>query len=175
MLFRSFFSPTASVNVNSLIASSLNVTNEDFMAGKYYFQAPAGQEGGTVVNQGVIEAATGGSVTLLGGTVSNEGVILAHAGQVNLVAGNQVTVDFDGDGLMQFAVNREVLSNAQDLDAAVKNTGTIDATGGTVLLAGNAAAEVFTDVVNNAGIIKAGRINNEGGVIRLVEIGRAHV
>ncbi|MGH8119159.1 MAG: filamentous hemagglutinin N-terminal domain-containing protein, partial [Gammaproteobacteria bacterium] len=166
-----FFSPTASVNVNSLIASTLNISDDDFMAGNLTFQAPPGQEGGMVVNQGVIEAATGGSVTLMGGAVSNEGVILAHAGQVNLVAGNQVTIDFDGDGLMQFAINKEVFSNARNLDAAVKNSGTIDATGGTVLMAGSAAAEVFTNVVNNAGVVKAGRIENEGGVIRLVATG----
>jgi len=166
-----FFSPTASVNVNSLVASSLNISNDDFLAGNLTFQAPPGQDGGMVVNQGVIEAATGGSVTLMGGAVSNEGVILAHAGQVNLVAGNQVTLDFDGDGLMQFTINKEVFSNARNLDSAVKNTGTIDATGGTVLMAGSAAAEVFSNVVNNEGMIKAGRIDNEGGVIRLVATG----
>jgi len=163
-----FFSPTASVNVNSLIASSLNISNEDFVAGKYIFQAAPGQEGGLVVNQGTIQAATGGSVTLMGGAVRNDGVILANAGQVNLIAGNQVTVDFDGDGLMRFAINKEVLNNAQNLDSAVLNTGTIEANGGRVLLKGKTAAEVFTNVVNNSGVITAGRIDNTGGVVRLV-------
>jgi filamentous hemagglutinin family protein len=165
------FGPTAHVNVNALVASSLDITNDDFMAGKYLFQAPPGQDGGMVVNQGVIHAATGGSVTLMGGAVSNEGVILAHAGQVNLVAGNQITMDFDGDGLMQFAINKEVLSNAQALDAAVNNSGVIEADGGAVLLKGSAAADVFTHVVNNTGVIKAGRIENQGGTIRLVASG----
>ncbi len=166
-----YFSPTASVNVNSLIASSLNLSDEDFFSGNYKFTAPEGQEGGLVVNQGVIAAATGGSVSLIGGAVKNEGVIMAYAGQVNLVAGNQVTMDFDGDGLMQFTVDKAILQNAQSLDSAVKNSGTIEAEGGTVLMAGSAAAEVFSNVVNNEGVIKAGRIDNEGGVVRLVGMG----
>ncbi|NIV26215.1 MAG: filamentous hemagglutinin N-terminal domain-containing protein, partial [Gammaproteobacteria bacterium] len=83
-----FFSPTAMVNVNSLIASSLDLSDEDFFAGRYKFQAAPHTEGGLVVNQGTIEAAIGGSVSLIGGAVSNEGVILAQAGQVNLVSGN---------------------------------------------------------------------------------------
>lgn len=104
-----FFSPTASVNVNSLVASSLGLSDSDFMNGNYKFKAAPGTEGGMIVNQGVLQAATGGSISLIGGAVKNEGVILAHAGQVNLVAGNQVTMDFDGDGLMQFSIDKEVL------------------------------------------------------------------
>lgn len=166
-----YFSPTARVNVNSLIASSLDISDEDFFAGRYHFQAAPGTEGGLVINQGTIEAATGGSVSLVGGAVSNEGVILAQAGQINLVAGNQVTMDFDGDGLMQFTVDKEVLENAQALDSAVSNTGEIYADGGAVLISGSAASDVFTNVVNNEGIISAGRIENEGGVVRLVGLG----
>ncbi|RKZ13503.1 filamentous hemagglutinin, partial [bacterium] len=103
-----FFSPTASVNVNSLIASGLDIKTKDFMAGRLDFNGVDGT-GGMVVNQGILQAATGGSISLVGKAVINEGVILATAGQVNLVAGKQVTIDFDGDGLMQFAVDREVL------------------------------------------------------------------
>ena len=165
-----FFSPTASVNVNSLIASGLDIKTQDFMEGRLDFNGVDGT-GGMVVNQGILQAATGGSITLVGKAVSNEGVILATAGQVNLVAGKQVIIDFDGDGLMQFAVAKEVLSNAQSLDAAVSNTGEISADGGSVLLKGSAAKDVFSKVVNNEGIIKAGRVENKGGQIRLVAMG----
>lgn len=165
-----FFSPTASVNVNALVASGVDISTQDFMDGRLNFNGVDGKDG-IVVNQGLLQAATGGSITLLGKGVSNEGVILASAGQVNLVAGDQITIDFDGDGLMQFAVNKEVLSNAQALGAAVSNTGEIQADGGSVLLKGSAAKDVFSKVVNNDGIIKAGRIENKGGVVRLVGLG----
>ncbi|MEQ8426956.1 MAG: filamentous hemagglutinin N-terminal domain-containing protein [Gammaproteobacteria bacterium] len=166
-----FFSPTARVNVGGLVASGLNIKDEDFMAGKHTFFNQDGSEGGMVVNQGLISAATGGSVTLIGGAVKNEGTILATAGQVNLVAGKKVTMDFDGDGLIQFTVDEEILQNAHDLDDAISNSGTINADGGSVLLHGKAAKDVFTNVVNNSGVIGANKIQNEGGQIKLVASG----
>ena len=169
-----FFKPGAKVNVGGLVASGLDISDSDFMNGNHQFVNPNGAEGGLVVNQGIINAATGGSVTLIGGAVKNEGTIIATAGQVNLVAGKKVTMDFDGDGLMQFAVDEEILQNVHDLNDAVSNTGTINADGGTVLLKGSAAKDVFTNVVNNSGMIGANRIQNEGGVIKLVASGTSN-
>ena len=99
-----FFNATASVDVGSLTASGLDISDSDFMNGKHHFINPNGAEGGLVVNKGLIQASTGGSVTLIGGAVRNEGAIIATAGQVNLIAGKKVTMDFDGDGLIQFAI-----------------------------------------------------------------------
>ncbi len=165
------FGPHASLHVGSLIASGLNISTDDYMHGKYDFKAPPGSDGGVVVNQGLIEAATGGSVSLIGGAVQNQGLILATAGQVTLAAGREVTMDFDGDGLIQFTVNKALLKNARSLNSAVSNSGEIDAAGGQVLLTAKAAKSVFTDVVNNSGVVRAGRIENQGGTIKLVAQG----
>lgn len=146
-----YFGKNASIHVGSLTAAGMEIDTNDFMQGKYDFEMPFDEEGGLVVNQGLIQAATGGSVNLIGGGVSNEGVILATAGQVNLVAGRKVTMDFDGDGLIQFAVDESILQNVHDLDSAVSNTGEISADGGSVLLQGKAARDVFSNVVNNEG------------------------
>ena len=162
-----FFKPGARVNVGGLVASGLNISDQDFLAGKYHFANGKG----AVINQGLIQAATGGAVSLIGGAVKNEGTILAHAGQVNLVAGRAMAMDFDGDGLIQFAVTEELLERAEGLEAAVSNTGVIKAEGGAVLLKGRAARDVFTQVVNNSGVIGAGRVESNGGVIRLVAEG----
>ncbi|MDB9751456.1 filamentous hemagglutinin N-terminal domain-containing protein, partial [Gammaproteobacteria bacterium] len=169
-----FFNATASVDVGSLTASGLDISDSDFMNGKHHFINPNGAEGGLVVNKGLIQASTGGSVTLIGGAVRNEGAIIATAGQVNLIAGKKVTMDFDGDGLIQFAINEEILRNVHDIDDAVSNVGTINADGGTVLLKGKAAKDVFTNVVNNSGMISAGKIDNSGGVIKLVASGTSN-
>ncbi|MCG8433407.1 MAG: filamentous hemagglutinin N-terminal domain-containing protein, partial [Gammaproteobacteria bacterium] len=68
------FGETASVNVNALIASGLDVNPDEFMAGgKLRFQAPEGEVGGLIINRGLIQAATGGSVSLIGGAVQNSG------------------------------------------------------------------------------------------------------
>lgn len=166
-----YFGKGARVNVNSLTASGMDIDVNDFLAGKLEFYNKNGKAAGIVVNQGLIEAATGGSVTLIGGAVKNEGVIMAHSGQVSMIAGEKVTMDFDGDGLIQFVIDKEVLQNAESLDSAVENTGTIDALGGTVLLSGKASSDVFSNVVNNSGVIKAGRIDKSGGKVRLVGLG----
>ncbi|HHJ15163.1 MAG TPA: filamentous hemagglutinin N-terminal domain-containing protein, partial [Gammaproteobacteria bacterium] len=164
------FGKTASVNVGSLVAGTLDMSAKDFMAGRYDLAALAGKDG-IVINRGLIKAATGGSVTLVGGAVVNEGVIVADYGQVNLAAGRKATLDFDGDGLIRFEVSEDVIENAAGLQDAVLNSGTIQAQGGQVLLTASAARDVFTNVVNNTGVIRAGRIDNQGGVVRLVGTG----
>ena len=93
-----FFKPGARVNVGGLVASGLDIKDQDFLDDNHYFADFGNGEGGMVINQGLIEAATGGAVTLIGGAVKNQGNIVATAGQVNLVAGKKVTMDFDGDG-----------------------------------------------------------------------------
>jgi len=47
------FGANAQVNVGGLVASTLNISDADFMAGKYSFSGPGG---GTVLNQGSINA-----------------------------------------------------------------------------------------------------------------------
>ncbi|MEL7450121.1 MAG: filamentous hemagglutinin N-terminal domain-containing protein, partial [Pseudomonadota bacterium] len=162
------FGESARVNLHSIVASSLDISTEDFMNGNYDLKALSDRAGGLVVNRGLIQAATGGSVTLVGGTVKNEGLIVADYGQVNLAAGKRATLDFDGDRLMLFEVSEDILENTGNQEAAVSNSGTIQADGGQVLLTGRAASDVFGSVVNNSGVIRAGRIESVGGVVRLV-------
>ncbi|MFT4583043.1 MAG: filamentous hemagglutinin family protein [Gammaproteobacteria bacterium] len=165
------FGPNAHVNVNGLVAAGMkNISVDDFMAGKFKLEGLDGADG-AVVNHGILEAATGGDVTLVGKTIQNDGIIIASAGRVNLAAGNQVTLDFDGDGLMRFAVDEAVLKNATALDDQVTNSGTLEANGGAVVIAASAARGVFTNAINNTGLIRAARIENVGGVIRLAGMG----
>ena len=81
-----FFGPNASINVGGLIASSLDIKPTDFMNGSYIFNEVLGADG-MVLNSGVINAATGGSVAMLGKKVKNEGLIVANLGTVSLAAG----------------------------------------------------------------------------------------
>ena len=62
-----FFKPGARVNVGGLVASGLNISDKDFLAGKYYFAHDGKGAPGAVINQGLIQAATGGAVSLIGG------------------------------------------------------------------------------------------------------------
>ena len=79
------FGKTATVNVGGLFATGLNISNSDFMNGKLEFAASSGQDGGYIINHGVLQAADGGSINLIGSSVFNDGIIIANLGQINMV------------------------------------------------------------------------------------------
>ena len=66
----------------------------DFISGEFTLTSLEGTEG-RIINSGIINAATGGSVSLVGKQVENAGVISARLGAVNLMAGNEAVVTFD--------------------------------------------------------------------------------
>lgn len=152
------FGQGASVNTAGLVASTLDINNADFMAGKYQF---SGNGTGKVLNQGSISA-PGGYVALLGANVSNEGTIQARLGSVALAAGRAITLDVAGDGLLNVAVN------AGAVGALVNNGGLIRADGGSVVLTAQAAGDLLKTVVNNTGVIEAHTIDTRGGTIKLL-------
>ena len=153
------FGSGASVNVGGLVASTMSLTDANFMAGNYAF-TDAGI--GTVVNQGTINAADGGYVALMGKSVSNQGVISARLGSVALAAGEAVTLDVAGDGMLNVSVAQGAVN------ALVENGGLIRADGGHVLLTAQAAGNLLQTVVNNTGVIQAQTIGNRNGTILLL-------
>ncbi|MFM2086920.1 MAG: hypothetical protein RLZZ237_1789, partial [Pseudomonadota bacterium] len=152
------FGQGASVNTAGLVASTLDISNSDFMSGKYQFK---GNGTGKVLNQGSISA-PGGYVALLGANVSNQGTIQARLGSVALAAGKVITLDVAGDGLLNVAINEGAVG------ALVNNGGLIKADGGSVLLSAQAAGDLLKTVVNNTGVIEAHSIDTRGGTIKLL-------
>ena len=88
-------------------------------------------------------------MALLGANVSNQGVISAKLGTVALAAGNAMTLDMAGDGLLNVTVNQGAVN------ALVQNGGMLQADGGQVLLTAQAAGTLLQSVVNNTGLIQA--------------------
>jgi filamentous hemagglutinin family protein len=132
------FGQNARIDVAGLVASTLDISNIDFMAGKYNFLAGAANPGQTM-NQGVIHTTFGGRVWLLGGQVRNEGLIQTSGGNTVLAAGKSLELIDSG------APNVVVRIAAPDSQAI--NLGTLVATGGTV--------DVHGSIVNQEGIIRA--------------------
>ena len=157
------------INVGSLVATSLSLDWDPLEPGDYRLSANGGE--GAIINRGVIAAASGGSVSLVAPAVRNEGHILADYGQINLASGSQAYLSFDGDSLLNFSIEGEVAENAGRFSAAVENSGTLSADGGSVLLSARAASQVFNEVVNNTGLVRASRVENVGGVITLLGSG----
>ena len=160
------FGPGSQINVGSLLATSLDVVSLDESTGRLSLAAAGAP--GSITNNGSITAAPGGSVSLVGGAVTNNGLIVAERGSVNLAAGRSATLDFYGGGLLRFESDSALTENASGAAAAVQNTGQVFADGGQVLLTTSAARNVFDRAVNNDGVVRANRIDNSGGSIRLV-------
>jgi filamentous hemagglutinin family protein len=153
------FGKDAQVNVGGIVASTLDITDENFKNGKYEFKGGATQ--GEVINHGTLVAAEGGYVALLGKSVKNNGIIKAKLGTAALAAGNAVTLDFAGDGLVNIQVKESTVN------ALVDNKGLIHADGGNVLMTARASNALLNTVVNNEGIIQAQTIENRAGKIFL--------
>src|SRR6185312_6847173 len=161
------FGRTAQLNVGSLIASSLELKEFDPTTGHLTFQSLSGKPG-VIDNEGTITAGPGGSVALLGGTVLNNGLVVADYGTVAMGAGNVATLDFYGGGLLRLQVSGDLKTNSTGAAAAVQNNGRIQANGGQVVLTASATQDVFASAVDNAGVVKAARVKNVGGVIELL-------
>jgi filamentous hemagglutinin family protein len=141
------FSPTSQVNVGGIVASTLAMTDADFMAGRY---ALAGASSSAVINQGNLVAQPdghGGFVVLVAAKVLNEGTISAAQGSVRLAAARKVTLSLGG------VVGLELEQGA--VDALVANGGAILAPGGQVLLTATAAGDLPSATVNHTGLIEA--------------------
>jgi filamentous hemagglutinin family protein len=151
------FGAGARIDAAGLVASTLDISNEDFLAGRLRF---AGESDAAVSNAGVIR--TDGDVHLVGARVENSGLIASAAGSVVLAAGRAVTItSADAHG-----VAFEVQAPA---DAAV-NLGTIAA--GTAAANSNAtAAPLFQPAAaGSASVVNITTLQsavNAGGTVTL--------
>ncbi|WP_028080596.1 two-partner secretion domain-containing protein [Solimonas soli] len=161
------FGQGATVNVGSLIATTLDVDNGKFMNGEYAFTrgsaAPAG-----IVNSGSITA-DGGNVALIADHVSNDGYIGARYGRIALHAGSAFTLSFDEDGLINYEIDDIAAGSggATSAQAGVSNSGTLEAAGGIIYMTAATAQNVARAVVNNSGTISATGISTDGGQVEL--------
>ncbi|HYS26288.1 MAG TPA: hypothetical protein VEP46_11810, partial [Vicinamibacterales bacterium] len=145
------------VDVGGLLASTLSMTADDFMAGRYSLRNAG--SAASVVNQGSIK---GRSVVLVGPRVVNEGTIEAQSGTIALTAANAATLDLMADGLVQIRVDQGTVA------AEVANSGLLRADGGAVTLTAKSLDNLARSVVNHSGIIEARGVQNVGGVVRLL-------
>ena len=150
------FGQGARVDVAGLVASTLNLRNEDFLAGNLRFT----RDGATasVVNEGDIY---GHYVALLAPEVRNEGLIAARQGTVVLAAGDAVTLNITGNRLVDVQVDPASISTL------VENRHLIQAEEGLVILSAKSAHNLLGKVINS-GEIDATGISSDGGTVRLL-------
>jgi filamentous hemagglutinin family protein len=154
------FGANARVDVGGLVASSLNILDSDYLAGKFKFTNSG--TAGNILNQGTINTMPGGVVALIAPRVVNNGTITANSGSVLFAAANQVSLDFKGDGLINYTISQGAV------DALAANKGLIKADGALVVMTAKAADSLTRAVVNNTGVIEAQTLQNKGGRILLL-------
>ena len=165
------FGKGSQVNVGSLLATTSDLSDDDFKKGNYNFD-PAANPNAGVVNKGTITAGRGGSVVLSAPTVSNEGLIHADLGTVVLGGAKAFTVDMTGDNLLRYEITAPVDSTPRDANgnaasALVSNSGTIMAAGGHVMMTARAARNIENNVINNTGMVEATTVSSHNGEIDL--------
>ena len=147
------FGEGAVVDTAGLVASTLGISDADFLAGRYRFDA--GPDAGGITNEGRIKSGADG-VFLLAPSVENSGVIRTDGGDLVLAAGRTITLtslDLDGVRVDVQAPEDEALNLGE-------------------LIAERGAAGVFAGSIRNAGTVEANAVTvDEHGTIRLVAQG----
>lgn len=162
------FGNGAQVSVGGLVASTLDVNGTTTSNGHTYYDLLNSGGSASIINQGTISAASGGGVILVGGNVVNTGQIAASAGHIFLDGADRVTVDFDGNNLVNVVLTGALTTGT---GTAVSNSGTLTADGGTVVLQASATPGLFTQMVNNSGVVQANSISGTGGTVQLLGTG----
>ena len=162
--------PSGVVNTRSFTASTLNIKDEDFMNGRYNFEGNGSSNG--VRNAGKITIGGGGHAALLGGYVSNSGVVNAKLGKIAMGAGEKITLDFVGDGLMTVSVPSHKLGiirdiNGKTLKSLISNSGILKANGGIIKLSATTARNLTRSAVNvgSTGSIIAQTVRSKPGKV----------
>ncbi|MBI5900474.1 MAG: filamentous hemagglutinin N-terminal domain-containing protein, partial [Rhodocyclales bacterium] len=137
------------IDTAGFVASTLNVRNEDFLAGRKLFENTPGAT--SLINQGEIRTPAGGSVYLIGSNVSNDGIIHTPAGETILAAGNTVSLIDSATPGVKVEITGAVGNST--------NLGSITAEAGRVGIVGV--------IVRNSGVVNASSVVNEGGRVFL--------
>ncbi|MBK5915003.1 caspase family protein [Rhodocyclus purpureus] len=147
------FGQNARIDVAGLVATSLNISNADFLGGRYAFARPDSLPAAGVLNQGEIRTSFGGRVWLIGDSVRNEGVVETPGGRIVLAAGR--SLELVDSGLPNLVVR------VSAAESAAINLGSLLASDG-------GKVDVYGSIVNQQGIIRADSLGvDAAGMITL--------
>lgn len=148
------FGQGARVDVNGLVASTLQISDADFLAGKKNFQAAAGSRPGALRNEGSIVTPDGGQIFLLAPNVENSGILSAPNGEAVLAAGRSVQLVDSADPNLQVVVSAPQ-DHALNLGRLIAQGGRIGIYGALVSQRGLASADSAVVGANGKIVLKA--------------------
>jgi len=153
-----FVGKSGVVNTAGFTASTEDISNNDFLSGKYQF---SGDSTAGVQNLGTINA-LGGDIYLIGHTVDNEGALNAASGTVGLAAAQSVLIQQSGSEHVFVEPSPTAVSDPTA--TAVTNNGAITAAAAELRAANG---NMYALAINNGGTIRATTVANQGGHVFL--------
>ncbi|MBQ0961321.1 autotransporter-associated beta strand repeat-containing protein [Ideonella sp. 4Y11] len=150
------FGKGSRVDAGGFMATTLGMSDADFMAGRYLLSAGNGQPG-KLQADGVIDV-HGGTLALVSPELSVGGRLQGQ--RVGLAAAERVQVDVEGDGLIFFNVANSKLDARLDVLGQVLAQG-----GGTVDMRAQARAGFADTVLNMNGVVQARSLGMKDGQV----------
>ncbi len=143
------FGPDAIIDTAGMVASTLNITDQDFINQNLKFE---GSNAADIANKGYIKAGENGDIYLIAPNIENSGVIETDGGQIVLAAGESITIaSLDSD---------HIVFDVQAPDNEVINLGDMITNGG--------AARMFAGTIKHNGSINANSISvDKNGKVQL--------
>ncbi len=171
------FGPGAKIDTAGFVASTLDITDADFLAGRLQFEGTGGRiDNASIQNWGMIQAGPGGEIVLIAPQVKNEGVLSVVGGQLILAAGQKVrlsslniddvTIEVSAPGNQALNLGRLIAERGAVgmLGAGVINRGRIEANSlsrdaqGRIVLSASESLELGTGSVLDASGVLGGDI-----------------
>ena len=159
------FETGSAVFAQNFVASTANITTDNFMAGQYKFAEISPHFAAKITLKGEITAADRGFIGIFAPEIDQQGIVTANLGQVVLGGASRYVLDFAGNGLFNFE-----LGAGDDTTATlhkVSHSGTIQASGGKITLTARAARQLVAATVESSGTLNATSLTEKGGVIEL--------
>lgn len=148
------FGAGARIDVAGLVASSLDMRDADFLAGRHSY---SGGGLGGVSNQGSINVGNGAAVYLIGPSVENRGTITAPGGDIVLAAGQSVTIAPAAEPDVRVQITAPTQGDAVNLGELIARSGSIGLYGANVALSGVADASRAVAGADGRIFLKAGK------------------
>jgi fibronectin-binding autotransporter adhesin len=152
------FGAGSRVDVGGLVATSSQMSTDDFMAGKHVWQRLGST--GAVINQGELRAQYGGYIALLAPTVINEGLVLARAGTVAMAAGEAITLNLSGAGQLVSYTATPAL-----IQTLIENRQAVQAPDGVIILSAKAVDAVKGSVINSGSLSATSMVERGGQIV----------
>ncbi|TAN49697.1 MAG: filamentous hemagglutinin N-terminal domain-containing protein, partial [Methylococcaceae bacterium] len=143
------FGRHAVVDTAGFLASTLDISDNDFLKGNYVFTSHDAQG---IENHGLIHTGKDGNIMLIAPDIKNDGVLHSEGGKITLAAGRELTISS---------------LDAPEVSFKIQAPGDKALNLGQMLADGGGAVRVFAGTLSNSGEISADsmRMDAEGNIV----------